>query len=78
MIKSGPGYHQEKTYNFGPDGVQTETRTRGGEGERPMKMMGPDMSEGEKNCTQYLQCHKRKSIPNQWWKKKKTTQIFMS
>ena len=29
VIKSGPGYRQEKTYDFGPDGVQTRTETRG-------------------------------------------------
>ncbi len=29
VIQSGPGYHREKTYNFGPDGVNVETKSGG-------------------------------------------------
>ncbi len=50
VIKSGPGYHEEKTYNFGPRGVtRTETtRTSGGgreqKEETEERLLGPDMS----------------------------------
>lgn len=39
VIKSGPGYHQEKTYDFGPNGVQTRTETRGNLNEAQGDMM---------------------------------------
>lgn len=29
IIKSGPGYHQEKTYDFGPNGMKTEVKSSG-------------------------------------------------
>jgi hypothetical protein len=29
VIKSGPGYREQKTYDFGPDGIKTRTETNG-------------------------------------------------
>ena len=28
VVKSGPGFHHQKTYDFGPDGVETKTEER--------------------------------------------------
>lgn len=28
VIKSGPGFHEEKTYNFGPEGVQSQSHSQ--------------------------------------------------
>lgn len=39
VIKAGPGYHSQKTYNFGPEGVNTKTEEKTGKG------VGNDMRE---------------------------------
>lgn len=44
VVKSGPGYHEEKTYNFGPEGVETHSRSSGVVQPKLDKPMGPDMS----------------------------------
>ena len=37
VIKAGPGYHSQKTYNFGPEGVDSKTEEQTG------KDVGKDM-----------------------------------
>ena len=37
VIKAGPGYHSQKTYNFGPEGVKSKTEEQTG------KDVGKDM-----------------------------------
>ena len=31
VIKAGPGFHSQKTYNFGPEGVNSKTEEKTGQ-----------------------------------------------
>ncbi len=44
VVQAGPGYRQEKTYNFGPEGVETHVESHGNVPDTVAKEIGKDMS----------------------------------